>query len=151
MSRMLHREDLVQYAKDHAPSRACRRAFFEGRTEVLGGFHASPVAPLYNGDRWILRITSVRGRVWLLAVRPPASMQDGYSVYEIDRVPWKEWAGKPQDVPGANTVSGDYPVGSWLNKQRKDGDERDRTLDSTGSGAGGQDICRHTSEPPDGV
>lgn len=88
-NRFSSRTSLIEYVREHSPRRAIARAIDEGTVEVLGGFS---VIPPGTGPGWLLKITSKHRNSWIIAVAVN-EITHTYSVYELDRVPWEEWAG----------------------------------------------------------
>lgn len=69
--------------------------------EVLGGFHEVPPDPR---PCWIVRVTSVYGRTWLMSV-VPCRVPPSLIVRRIRSVPWEQWVG-----PTGNPLfDGDLP------------------------------------------
>lgn len=65
MTRIETREDLLEYAAEHAPAKACARAIREGRASVLGGYRGIQPRGL---DGWVIRVDSRHGRTWFVGV-----------------------------------------------------------------------------------
>ena len=107
ITRIRTRSELLWYIADHAPSGACRRAVVEGKVVVLGGFRVIPP----NGWKgWIVKVTSVHGKDWLVAVtiHPTKHL---YHVRMIEKIPWAWWAGVQGCFSFAyNLRQGDIPI-----------------------------------------
>lgn len=104
ITRIRTRSDLLWYIQAHAPSGACRRAVIEGVVVVLGGFdHLPPI------DRagWVVRITSVYKKTWLIAVYAHA-VDHRYYIGEIEKIPWCCWRGVLAN--GFSIMNGDIPI-----------------------------------------
>lgn len=99
------RNDVILYAQARAPSRACRRAF-ENKVELLGGFE--PLHPLGYLPGWLLRVTSIHGRMWLIAVTISAVCPNNPLVDELDCIPWERWTGHTDRIP-VTIYDGDNP------------------------------------------
>ena len=102
IARPIHtRSELIALIRQAAPSRACRRAIDEDRTQVLGGFTPP------EGHPYFATITTSRhGRQWNLAVVVDEQRQR-YRVVSFDRSPWQYWDGRPD---GRSIHDGDDPL-----------------------------------------
>lgn len=89
-------DGLIVYARSHVSSRACERAFADGRVEVLGGF--DPLLPSASPG-WIVRVQSKYGRVWLVGVIAELSRNRRYRLLELDTIPWQNWVGRTDRSP----------------------------------------------------
>lgn len=81
--------DIIDWLIDNCPRPAIARALDHGKVEYLGGFNLIPPSTLPG---WILKVTSVHGKQWIIAVLA----NDTKHVYEIriiKSVPWKNWIG----------------------------------------------------------
>lgn len=104
MNRVRTRTGLLDAAIGLCPSRACGRAIQGGKVRVLGGFSETlPGGP----PGWVCEITSVHGRIWLLAIIVD-EIRHALSARMLDRVPWKFWIGR-LDRKGWNPYDGDAP------------------------------------------
>jgi hypothetical protein len=104
------RGHIVSWLMRHCPRKAIVRAMNDGKVELLGGFNSIPPRS-YHG--WILRITSVYNRVWILAITPNKKGDD-YAIRELKDVPWASWCG---DANGGGLYRGDKP---WLYQSIKE-------------------------------
>lgn len=106
------RDDLIDYVKMR--SLACgrlhiARAIDEGSVEVLGGFKEIPPSyqekyPFIARPGWIVRVNSVRGTQWHVAVTVKEGSRDMYAFVMVHSVPWKHWVGGSTPL-----YKGDYP------------------------------------------
>lgn len=104
MQRFRTRSDIIIYAQERAPSRSCRRAF-EHTVELLGAFDPLTV---HGYPGWLLRVTSVHKREWLVAVAiTPIANREPVVVW-VDEIHWERWAGNPARTP-ATLYEGDNP------------------------------------------
>lgn len=87
------RNDLIYWLMNHAPRRAIARAMEEGKIEVCGGFSRIPCTPCRDG--WIIRITSIFNKTWIIAVKP--QLWEGYRAYIIPKIPWEYYIGDKSD------------------------------------------------------
>lgn len=111
MIHIRYRSELIEYARDRVPSRACKRAFTTGKVCVLGGFSSVPPG---TTPGWILSVTSRHGKMWLIAVTSNEYTHD-YRVWFIDKAPWECWDGKLfRDE--YNIYDGDEPLKSFCQK-----------------------------------
>lgn len=102
------RDHIIAWLEKHCPRKSIVRAINEGTTELLGGFSQIPPS---NRSGWIIRVTSVPGRVWLVAVSPNKSQTD-YEIRLPKEVPWKFWCGHlVSSWAASHTCCGDKP---WL-------------------------------------
>lgn len=106
ITRIRTRSDLLWYIQEHAPSGACRRAVIEGEVVVLGGFR---VIPPNGWGGWIVRVTSVRGKDWLVAVtlHPTKHL---YHARMVEKIPWAWWLGILGPAFEENIMAGDIPL-----------------------------------------
>ncbi len=78
------------------------RALRDGTVEHLGGFSRVPPT---SHPGWIVRVTSVHDREFIVAV---IAYQSRYGIRVLGEVPWLNWAGTPGEVqPGL--MNGDNP------------------------------------------
>lgn len=106
ITRIRTRSDLLWYIQEHAPSGACRRAVIEGQVSVLGGFN---VIPPNGWEGWIVKVTSVHGKDWLVAVTVHPT-KHFYYVRMIDKIPWAWWVGTVPSLPPYAITNGDVPL-----------------------------------------
>lgn len=81
------KHDLIELAARNAPTKACAVVIGKDGATVLGGFTA---AEGYPG--WIVRVTSLTGREWLIGVWVDEPARK-YRVTYPDQVPWAAWLG----------------------------------------------------------
>lgn len=104
MQHFRNRDDLVAWLETRPLRKAIARAMQEGIVEVVGGFYIIP--PIYLSG-WIVWITSIHKRTWILAIIPDKLSPSGNcKIRTIDEIPWKHWS-------GGNTTNslyvGDHP------------------------------------------
>lgn len=106
ITRIRTRSELLWYIAEHAPSGACRRAIVEGKVVVLGGFCVIPP----NGWKgWIVKVTSIHGKDWLVAVTLHPTKHH-YYVRMVEKVPWAWWVGVVASIPLHGIMDGDIPI-----------------------------------------
>lgn len=98
------RDHIIAWLERHCPRKAIVRAIDEGKIELLGGFSQIPPS---NHHGWIVRVTSIHKRVWLVAIIPNKRQTD-YEIRIPKEVPWKYWCG---DFFTHKIFQGDKP---WL-------------------------------------
>lgn len=104
------RDHIIGWLEKHCPRKSIVRAISEGTTELLGGFNQIPPS---NKSGWIVRVRSITGRVWLVAVSPNKNQTD-YEIRIPKEVPWGFW----MDCLNPNPVyAGDKP---WLYRSLKE-------------------------------
>jgi len=104
MQHFRDRNDLVSWLEMRPLRKAIARAMQEGTVEVIGAFSLIP--PSYPGG-WIVRITSIYKRTWIIAISPlMTGGKNPYWVRIIPEVPWKFWYGG--NVSSSLSV-GDHP------------------------------------------
>ena len=86
------RSELIAFAYDRV-SRGCQRALQSGQVEVLGGF--APLLPRAQPG-WLIRVTSVNGTVWLIAVSVHPEQPWECEVWGADFILWANWVGDPK-------------------------------------------------------
>lgn len=69
--------------------------------EFLGGF--SEIPPQAQPG-WIVRVTSIHDRVWLLGVVPD-KVRLTFHIYLLKKIPWETWT----DPTGDSLYDGDHP------------------------------------------
>jgi len=95
---------IVHWLEKNCPRKAIVRALREGSVEFYGGFN--PVPPTTDPG-WVMRVTSVYGKVWYVAV---ISSQNHYGIRILRDVPWSNWVGvRPWGVFRGQMFSGDHP------------------------------------------
>jgi len=113
ITRIRTRSELILYIAEHAPSGACRRAVTEGKVVVLGGF--AKIWPM-DQDGWIVRVTSVHNKNWMVAVTiHPTNHR--YYIFEIGKIPWANWVGN-KFGPTDDIQNGDIPLGAGNARRR---------------------------------
>ena len=82
--------DVITYLLDNSPYRSMTRAMTEGKVEFLGGFYN--VIPfnegIINRPGWIIKVTSVYRRAWIMGVIPD-EVSHSFRLVRLDEVPWK--------------------------------------------------------------
>jgi hypothetical protein len=109
MQHFRDRNDLVNWLETQPLRKAISRALDEGTAEVIGAFNFIPASREYTSypGGWIVRITSIHRRTWILAISP--LMTGGghpYWIRVIPEIPWEYWAGRPD---GGSLCNGDHP------------------------------------------
>lgn len=87
---MIHfrnKNDILRWLAKNCPRKAIVRSL--DNAELLGGFN--PIPPSSRAG-WIVRVTSVYGRVWIVAVIPCVGKPD-YEIRVLSKVPWKNYIG----------------------------------------------------------
>ena len=131
MQRLQTRTDLVLFAQENCRSYSCERAFLTVKVVVLGGF--DPIPP-GTAPGWIVLVTSIHKRKWILAVIPD-DIKHCYCVKWLDKIPWANWNGssrttyRDMELPGGwkyTIRDGDIPFQAFnahLNALREADDE----------------------------
>jgi len=95
---------IVSWLEKTCPRKAIVRALREGQVEFFGGFN--PVPPTTDPG-WIIRVTSVYGKIWYIAI---IAYRDHYGIRILKDVFWGSWVGTfPQGTPRTQLFSGDNP------------------------------------------
>jgi len=97
---------IVSWLEKTCPRKAVVRALSEGQVEFYGGFN--PVPPTEHPG-WIIRVTSVYGKTWYVAV---IAYRDHYGIRILRDVPWEKWIGTVfwnDDEFRTQMFSGDHP------------------------------------------
>jgi len=125
MMRFHTRSELIQYARDGAPSSACKRAMLHD-VVLLGKF--VPIPPFDSPGGWMMVVHSKHGREWILAVVLASQPGQPPTVREADVFPWHCWAGDP--AKASRTLdNGDLP---GYNAMMMKGDTDDTTTEAPG-------------------
>jgi hypothetical protein len=93
--------DVISALLVRSPYRSMARAMTEGKVEFLGGF--SEVPPEARPG-WIVRITSVYKRMWIMGVVPEEELHT-ISIKRLTDIPWEYWVGPT----GNRLYDGDDP------------------------------------------
>jgi len=115
---------IILWLEKNCPRQAIVRALHEGEVEFLGGF--SPVPPTSHPG-WIIRVTSVHGKIWYVAV---IAYQNRYGIRILKDVPWQYWTGNSEGKPGS-LYNGDDPVLYWGRHEHAIYKFIDRVVDNT--------------------
>jgi len=78
---------IVSWLGKTCSRKAIVRALSEGQVEFFGGF--DPISPTTHPG-WIMRVTSVYGKTWYVAV---IAYQNRYGIRIFRDVLWNNWAG----------------------------------------------------------
>ena len=121
MDRIDTRTQLINFICQHESSSVKRACHAGGTVKVLGGFSQVPPG---TGPGWIVRITSVHGRTWFIAVSPHES-RPTFNVRRLcltGGIPWRFYVGQSpaKRAAGGNVYSiynGDDPDKAWLFKE----------------------------------
>lgn len=87
MSRILTRDDLLEFIRDNCTQSAVRRAMDDGKYELLGAFASLPP---HTKPGWIVKVTSKHGKVWPVAV---VAGLHTCEVFILDTIPWSLYDG----------------------------------------------------------
>ena len=102
MQRIKTRTQLINFICENIPQSAIVRACHNGTVQVLGGFD---IVPPGTKPGWIVAVTSVHGRTWLVAVTPD-DHRHVFKVGIVESIPWPYYVGKS----GRNSIyDGDNP------------------------------------------
>ena len=102
------RTHIILWLAETCPRKAIVRALSEGSVEFFGGFN--PVPPT-SDPGWIMRVTSIYGKTWYVAV---IAHRDHYGIRILKDVPWGCWVGTTLDIEfRAQLFSGDHPAEYW--------------------------------------
>lgn len=111
MRRVETRTQLINFIceniSQNAIVRACHQA--NGNVQVMGGF--SKIRPL-SVPGWVVAITSIHGRTWLVAVTPD-DHRHIFRVCLIESIPWKYYIGRI-DREEYSIYDGDNPQQACL-------------------------------------
>lgn len=96
---------IVSWLEKTCSRKAIVRALSEGQVEFFGGFSLIPPT---TQPGWIIRVTSVYGKTWYVAV---IAHRDHYGIRILRDVPWGNWIGENSwgDAFKVHLFSGDYP------------------------------------------
>ena len=83
------RHDVIVALLDRSPYRSLARAMTEGKVEFMGGFRE---APPDSRPCWIIRVTSIYGRIWIMGVVPD-EVRHSFIVRRLESIPWACWVG----------------------------------------------------------
>ena len=104
------RDDILRWLISHCPRKAIVRSLLQDRAELLGGFNNIPPS---GRPGWIVRVTSIHNRKWIVAVVPCHGIPD-YEIRILKQVPWKNYVGNTREK---SFYSGDRP---WLYRIMKE-------------------------------
>jgi hypothetical protein len=109
------RNDLLDLASRHAPTKACERIIKERGAIILGGFILAGGLP-----GWIVQVQS-DCRTWNIAIICHEHARK-YSIDYLDDVPWESWTGR---INGQRPlVDGDIPTSAALYRLRARNQEK---------------------------
>ena len=104
MTHFQSRTHIILWLENNCSRKAITRALYGGQVEFFGGF--DPIPPTTHPG-WIMRITSVHGRTWYVAV---ICYDRRYGVRILRDVPWDKWVGtRPWGEFRTQLHSGDSP------------------------------------------
>jgi len=104
MTHFQSKTHIVGWLINNCSRKAICRALNEGQVEFFGGF--DPI-PLTTHPGWIMRVTSIRGRTWYVAV---ICYDRRYGIRILRDVPWDKWHGTDsRGVFGPPLYRGDHP------------------------------------------
>lgn len=95
------KNDIIRWLEKHCPRKAIVRSL--NNAELLGGF--DPIPP-NTRPGWIVRVTSVHKRKWIVAIIPCVGKPD-CEIRILKYVPWGNYIGGPFTNP---VYSGDNPL-----------------------------------------
>ena len=105
---MIHfqsKDHLLMWLENNCPRKGIVRALRDGTAEHLGGFSTIPPT---SQPGWIVRVTSVHDREYIVAV---IAYQNRYGIRVLKEVPWVYWdGGRDGD---ASFINGDNPAVYW--------------------------------------
>jgi len=90
MERIETRTELINFICEDISQNAIVRACHNGTVQVLGGFS---IIPPGTAPGWIVAITSVHGRTWLVAVTSD-DHRHIFHTWITNRTPWKNYVGR---------------------------------------------------------
>ncbi len=101
---------LLIWLENNCPRKGIVRALRDGTVEHLGGFSTIPPT---SHPGWIARITSTRGKEFIVAV---IAYQNRYGIRVLGEIPWRYWIGD-QDRSDSSLMNGDDPQRYWCIKR----------------------------------
>ena len=113
MQRINIRTELIYFIREDISRSAISRACLNGTVQVVGGF--SQIHPLPNPG-WIVSITSIHGRTWLVAVTAD-DHNHIFHAWVTESIPWKNYVGIP-DRGFYSIYDGDNPKQACLARER---------------------------------
>jgi hypothetical protein len=109
-----NKNNILSWLETHCPRKAIVRSLSQNGAELLGGFDY--ILPS-GRPGWIVRVQSVYGRVWLVAVIPNNKQTD-YEIRILQKVPWENYIGCEDS---GCIYGGDKP---WLYRLLKERNKR---------------------------
>lgn len=100
------RTHIMLWLESNCPRPSIVRALSEGQVEFFGGFN--PIPPTTHPG-WIVRVTSIHGKIWYVAV---IAYRDHYGIRILRDVPWDKWIGSTAKNRSA-LMNGDHPTEYW--------------------------------------
>ena len=95
------KDNLLEWLIYNCPRKAIVRSLLTKGAELLGGFSLIPPSARPG---WIVRVTSIYGKKWIVAIIPAEGRPD-YEIRILKHVPWENYVG------GVNEVyQGDKPL-----------------------------------------
>jgi len=116
VQRLESRTQLVNFICENIAQNAIVRACHNGTVKVLGGFS---IIPPGTAPGWIVAITSVHGRTWMVAVTSD-DHRHIFHAWIANRIPWKYYVGRA-DRGEYSIYDGDNPVRTCLAKEKDNG------------------------------
>lgn len=113
MQRIQTRTELINFICDNITQRAIVRACHNGKIQVLGGFSKIPPS---RRPGWIVSVTSVYGRTWLVVVMS----DDHRHIFRtgiVDSIPWEYYVGRT-DRGEYSIYDGDNPRQACLARNK---------------------------------
>lgn len=78
---------IVSWLEKTCPRKAIVRALSEGQVEFFGGFDLIPPT---TQPGWVIRVTSIYGKIWYIAV---IAYRNHYGIRILKDIPWGNWVG----------------------------------------------------------
>jgi len=114
MQRIETRTQLINFICENISQRAIVRACHNGIVQVLGGFKLIPPS---RRPGWIVAITSVYGKVWLVAVTSD-DHNHVFRTWLVEKIPWSYYVGRI-DREEYSIYNGDDPQQACLSRDNK--------------------------------
>ena len=99
------RDQLLDWAEEHAPRPCIRRAMDQGGVVNYGWFHQ---VTNKIGGGWILEVFACTTRKTYFIAVVPGRLGCTHRCYELDQIPWEHWMGQSMN---SRLNFGDEPRG----------------------------------------
>lgn len=103
MTHFQSKTHIVGWLINNCSRQAICRALNEGQVEFFGGFDLIPPT---TRPGWVLRVTSIHGRIWYVAV---IVYDHRYGIRILRDVPWDRWVGSQWSGSRWQLYNGDHP------------------------------------------